>query len=354
MVDALARQRLGGTADSLERACAALTHVLQRGAGSGGHCYLERSQLLGAAARLLADHRELPTVGAREIADEAIGALARGGDVLIEPVPRKSAGNGEAALKSAGNGEAVFLLPVVREEINVAASVRKRLPPPGIAAADASSGGELSAVGGIPLSPRQRDAVALCALASDEGCGDATGRLLVLTGAPGTGKTHTVNAVVREWRARRLKVLLACPTARAAAVLGEAVGMAACTIHRLLEYNPKENAFKRNRLNPLDVNAIVVDEVRHVSHPATCHIPPRVTPRHVSHPATCHRRRCSTSRSRRACSTPSPPAASSSSSAMPTSSHRSAQARSSAIYLNRRECHVSSSTRYSGKIRRVT
>ena len=68
------------------------------------------------------------------------------------------------------------------------------------------------------------------------------GKLMILTGGPGTGKTHTVRAVVERWVASRMRVLLACPTARAASVLAEACGQPASTIHRLLEYNPREEA----------------------------------------------------------------------------------------------------------------
>ena len=82
-------------------------------------------------------------------------------------------------------------------------------------------------------------------------------RLLVLTGGPGTGKTFTVKQVVAGWRRRGKRVVLACPTARAANVLAATVGSPASTIHRLLEYNPQEDAYKRNHLRPLEADAIV-------------------------------------------------------------------------------------------------
>ena len=83
---------------------------------------------------------------------------------------------------------------------------------------------------------------------------------MLLTGGPGTGKTYTVRSIVAQWRAQGLRVLMACPTARAATVLAEAVGGKASTIHRLLEYNPHEDLWKRDRLNPLETDALVVDE----------------------------------------------------------------------------------------------
>ena len=66
--------------------------------------------------------------------------------------------------------------------------------------------------------------------------------------------------IVREWRRRNKKVVLACPTARAASVLSESVGQSASTIHRLLEYNPQEERYKRDQNNQLDADALVIDE----------------------------------------------------------------------------------------------
>ena len=117
-------------------------------------------------------------------------------------------------------------------------------------AAAAAAEVELDLEDGIELSEEQRLAVAKA----------QSGRLLVLTGGPGTGKTYAVRQIVREWRRRNKKVVLACPTARAASVLSEAVGQSASTIHRLLEYNPQEERYKRDQNNQLDADALVIDE----------------------------------------------------------------------------------------------
>ena len=85
-------------------------------------------------------------------------------------------------------------------------------------------------------------------------------RLMILTGGPGTGKTYTVNQIVQKWKVQGKRVLLACPTARAANVLSQATGHPASTIHRLLEYNPREERYKRCSTNPLEADAVVVDE----------------------------------------------------------------------------------------------
>ena len=73
---------------------------------------------------------------------------------------------------------------------------------------------------------------------------------------PGTGKTFSVREVVRAWRQQGKHVMLACPTARAASVLSTSVGLPASTIHRLLDFNPQEKAFRRDKLNPLPTFAV--------------------------------------------------------------------------------------------------
>lgn len=84
-------------------------------------------------------------------------------------------------------------------------------------------------------------------------------KVLVLTGGPGTGKTTTVKGIIAAYKARKMKVLLAAPTGRAAKRLSEATDMDARTIHRLLEYTMSEG-FTRNKDNQLEGDALIVDE----------------------------------------------------------------------------------------------
>ena len=84
-------------------------------------------------------------------------------------------------------------------------------------------------------------------------------KIMVLTGGPGTGKTTTINGIIRAWKSSKLEIVLAAPTGRAAKRMNEATGYDAKTIHRLLDYNPDEG-FQRNELNPIDGDALVVDE----------------------------------------------------------------------------------------------
>ncbi len=97
--------------------------------------------------------------------------------------------------------------------------------------------------------------------------------LLVLTGGPGTGKTTTINTMIRFFESEGMSLLLAAPTGRAAKRMTEATGYEAQTIHRLLEVNvnPEDKeavgGFMRNRQNPLETDVIIIDEMSMVDLP---------------------------------------------------------------------------------------
>lgn len=88
--------------------------------------------------------------------------------------------------------------------------------------------------------------------------------LLVLTGGPGTGKTTTIKGIINIFEWQHLDIALAAPTGRAAKRMSEVTGMEAKTIHRLLEVEWDEDdrpVFRRNASNPLDCNALILDEL---------------------------------------------------------------------------------------------
>jgi exodeoxyribonuclease V alpha subunit len=86
------------------------------------------------------------------------------------------------------------------------------------------------------------------------------GKVMVLTGGPGTGKTTIIRMILRLYLEAGAKVLLAAPTGRAAKRMQEATGCTAQTVHRLLQYNPVEEAFQCGESKPLDCDLLVVDE----------------------------------------------------------------------------------------------
>lgn len=88
----------------------------------------------------------------------------------------------------------------------------------------------------------------------------ASAKALVITGGPGTGKTTIIKAITGMFDSVKAKILMAAPTGRAAKRMAEACGREARTIHRLLEYSPKEDRFTRDEDNPLVCDLLVVDE----------------------------------------------------------------------------------------------
>ena len=88
--------------------------------------------------------------------------------------------------------------------------------------------------------------------------------LLVITGGPGTGKTTTINTIIRYFELEGMDIFLAAPTGRAAKRMSETTGFEARTIHRMLELNGgmEGNAgFERNEQNPLETDVIIIDEM---------------------------------------------------------------------------------------------
>lgn len=85
-------------------------------------------------------------------------------------------------------------------------------------------------------------------------------KVMVVTGGPGTGKTTVINAIIKLFEQRKAKVLLAAPTGRAAKRMTETSEREAKTLHRLLEYSPREDGFARGENHPLACGLLIVDE----------------------------------------------------------------------------------------------
>ena len=109
---------------------------------------------------------------------------------------------------------------------------------------------------GIELDELQRKAV-LTSISSG---------VMILSGGPGTGKTTTINTIIRFFEAEGMDILLAAPTGRAAKRMTETTGFESKTIHRLLEINGsaqegKSAQFERNEENPLEADVLIIDEM---------------------------------------------------------------------------------------------
>jgi exodeoxyribonuclease V alpha subunit len=219
-----------------------------------GHAFAERGELRERAALML--ERDPADV------DGAIDDLAGSGRVRIEHVP---AGRGlpaslAAAALDGGALEAVYPIELHDAEVRLARRLASLLDDDG--GADRRAGA-LAAVddferrSGVTLAPAQRDAVEQAALH----------RVLVITGGPGVGKTTVVRAVLALFDRARLSVRLAAPTGRAAKRMTEATGREAVTLHRLLEFDPKQRAFSRRAGRPVEADALIVDEASMIDLP---------------------------------------------------------------------------------------
>ncbi|GAB4486189.1 MAG: ATP-dependent RecD-like DNA helicase [Thermodesulfovibrionales bacterium] len=226
--------KLGIPRDSVERAEAGMLYILGQ-ASSEGHVYLPYETLIGQCAELMSIGREILLKAFAQLAQknrivaEDIGSTDDSvNDKAVYPAEfyaaETSVGRRLAALLCGGRG----LLRYDREQVARLAA------------------GEL----GITLAENQNRAV-------EEALRQ---KVLVITGGPGTGKTTIINAIIRIFRSTGRTVLLAAPTGRAAKRMTEATGMEAKTIHRLLEYSPKNGGFKRNDTEQLDAHLVVVDE----------------------------------------------------------------------------------------------
>lgn len=214
--------KMGYEKNDLRRCKSGIIYTLNQLANEG-HVYSEEEQLVKAAADLLeADGDSIR---------KALADMARTEDLKIED-------------------EAIYLPPFYYAETGAANRLLALLrESEGNLFASKFSAAELSKETGATYDEVQLQAI-----------GEALrSKVMVLTGGPGTGKTTTTQGIIAALKHLGLRILLAAPTGRAAKRMSEATGMEAKTIHRLLEYNPKDG-YKRNEENPLEGDALIVDE----------------------------------------------------------------------------------------------
>ena len=222
-------ESLGIDRQSLLRGQAGLEYVLQELTGEG-HCGSPRDELIQAAVKVL----EIPA----EIVESALEEILQAQRVVLHA--------------RAEGAPLVYLAGLDAAEQKLATSLFELScgdhPCPEIKVEKAVAWVERKV--GLQLAPQQRDAIWLA----------CRSKVLVITGGPGVGKTTVVNSIVQIMQAKRLTVVLAAPTGRAAKRMAEATRTEAKTIHRLLEFDPATMAFRHNESHPLEGDLFIIDE----------------------------------------------------------------------------------------------
>ena len=234
MADEIA-SRIGISADSEFRIRSCILYILSI-AQTEGHTYLPREILLEKSAQYL------------ELSDE-----------YIEPNLMNLVMDRKLITKQMGEEQQVFLTSLYREEQSCALKL-KELDVSFVDALPSEENAILQKIEklekdeNIALDELQRRAVYLAAKSG----------VMILSGGPGTGKTTTINMILKYMESECMDFCLAAPTGRAAKKMTETTGFEAKTIHRLLELNGEALGrgahFERNETNPLEVDAVIIDE----------------------------------------------------------------------------------------------
>ncbi len=234
---------IGIHSDDPQRIEAGIYYVLTHNLDIG-HVFLPQEKLLAAAAQLL---RTSDTPMTLEALTDALDALELRGMVQREDI---------AGVHAVYRGDLYDAEIAIAQRLGEM-SQRELLPPRNLERLI----DKIEQEQGIGYASQQREAVALASRA----------QVMLLTGGPGTGKTTSLRGILRLFDELGLDTALAAPTGRAAKRLSELCGTEATTIHRLLEagYDSESGklAFTRNESDPLDADAVIVDEVSMVDVP---------------------------------------------------------------------------------------
>lgn len=213
-------------------------------AGAEGHCYLPQNILLEKAGELL----ELNPV----VMEPQLGNLAMDKKLVIK-LPKE--GEEECRVYASTYYYAELNCAKMLHDLNVSANEEQLL-----------SSEEQSIVTKIERLAEELE-IDLDELQKKSVLESVRNGVFILSGGPGTGKTTTINVIIKYFLAEGMDIYLAAPTGRAAKRMTEATGYESRTIHRMLELNgeaageSRAAKFERNESNPLETDVIIVDEM---------------------------------------------------------------------------------------------
>jgi exodeoxyribonuclease V alpha subunit len=230
VADAIARH-LGLDTGSSRRQTAAVCHLVTR-ANAEGHVWCSRWRLLEAASRRFGI--------AADDAEAALAHLTAAGRLIEEPIA------------DAPDDTAVYPADLHTAEGCIARRLAALRTVPAPALSEDSGRIAEQVLAALSIVPSADQLMALQ--------GSLGQRAAIVTGGPGTGKTTLIRAYAALMRTAGRRTLLAAPTGRAARHLADVSGMPSATIHRLLGYDPREDRFLHHAGNPLDTDALIVDE----------------------------------------------------------------------------------------------
>jgi exodeoxyribonuclease V alpha subunit len=222
-------QAIGIAQDSPMRIDAGIVHVLHELADEG-HVYFPDDPLLNKAGEILEVDRS-----------------------LLEPGISRLAGERRVVIEEQGeSGRPVYLAKFHHCEVGTARRMSVLINAPrNVRQVDVGKALEwVQSQMRMTLAEKQQEAVRSA----------LTGKVVVITGGPGTGKTTIIRSILNIYSRLTQRILLAAPTGRAAKRMSEAAGHEAKTIHRLLEFSPANGSFKHNEEKPVSADLLIVDE----------------------------------------------------------------------------------------------